>query len=354
MIATWYAVVSFMLIIYVVLDGRNFGAGMLHWFVAKTPGERRQVISAVGPLWPWHEVWLLGFGGTLLAIFPRLMASAFAGYYLALFLILWCLILRGFSLEVVGHIENQLWQSYWDFHFTVSSLLLAILFGAAAGNVARGVPVDALGNFSMPFFTNFDVHGNVGLLDWYTVSIAISATVILAAHGATYLTLKTEGPVHDRCQKVAKHLWIVSIPLLFGILIESRVVRPDLPGRAFSNPFCWLGLSLVVASIVTLVSGLMRHREFQAFVGSNLLIVGLLGAGSAAIFPVMLHSTLVPEHSLTAYAVASNPSTLRLTAFWWPIGFALAVFYSIYISRRYAGKVGVERATENSCQGSEP
>src|SRR5438552_9753498 len=94
MIAVWYAVVSFMLIIYVVLDGRNFGAGMVHWIVAKTPSERRQVIAAIGPLWTWHEVWLLGFGGTLIAIFPRLMASAFAGYYLALFLILWCLIDR--------------------------------------------------------------------------------------------------------------------------------------------------------------------------------------------------------------------------------------------------------------------
>ena len=97
MIATWYAIVSFMLITYVALDGRNFGAGMLHWFVAKTPEERRQVIAAIGPLWSWHEVWLVGFGGTLFAVFPRLLASAFAGYYLALFLILWGLILRGVS-----------------------------------------------------------------------------------------------------------------------------------------------------------------------------------------------------------------------------------------------------------------
>jgi cytochrome bd ubiquinol oxidase subunit II len=100
MIATWYAIVSLMLITYVVLDGRNFGAGMIHWFVARTPEEHRQVIAAIGPLWSWHEVWLVGFGGTLLAVFPRLMASAFAGYYLALFLILWCLILRGVSIEV--------------------------------------------------------------------------------------------------------------------------------------------------------------------------------------------------------------------------------------------------------------
>ena len=346
MIATWYAVVSFMLIIYVVLDGRNFGAGMLHWVVAKTPNERRQVIAAIGPLWSWHEVWLLGFGGTLIALFPRLMASAFAGYYLALFLILWCLILRGVSIEVGGHINDRLWQGYWDFNFVLSNLLLAILFGAAAGNVARGVPVDAQGNFSMPFFTDFGVRGHVGLLDWYTVSIAILAVVMLGAHGATYLTLKTEGPVHDRCEKWAKYLWIAVVPLLLIILVESRIVRPDLPGRAWTNPFWWLGLAVILVSTVALTSGLTSRRELRAFIGSNFVIFGLLATGAAAIFPVMLHSTLAPENSLTAYAVAAGPMSLRLASFWWPVGFALAVFYFVFISRRYAGKVSVQRDTQ--------
>ena len=346
MIATWYGVVSFMLIIYIVLDGRNFGTGMLHWFVARTPEERRQVIAAIGPLWTWHEVWLLGFGGTLLAIFPRLMASAFAGYYLALFLILWCLILRGISIEVGGHVNDRLWQGYWDFNFVLSNFLLAILFGAAAGNVARGVPLDNDGNFSMAFFTDFNVRGHVGLLDWYTVSIAILAAVMLAAHGATYLTMKTEGPVHDRSEKYAKYLWIACVPFLLVILIESRFVRPDLPGRAWSNPFWWLGLVVTVVSIAVLVSGLTTRNELRAFVGSNFLIVGLLTTGAAAIFPIMLHSTLAPESSLTAYAVAVSPNTLRLASFWWPIGFALAVFYFIFISRSYAGKVSVQRDTQ--------
>jgi cytochrome bd ubiquinol oxidase subunit II len=346
MIATWYGVVSFMLIIYIVLDGRNFGAGMLHWFVARTPEERRQVIAAIGPLWSWHEVWLVGFGGTLVAIFPRLMASAFAGYYLALFLILWCLILRGISIEVGGHINDRLWQTYWDFIFVFSNFLLAILFGTAAGNVARGVPLDAQGNFSMAFFTDFNVRGYVGLLDWYTVSIAVLATMALAAHGATYLTLKTEGPVQDRSEKYAKYLWIALVPLSLIILVESRIVRPDLPGPALSNPFWWLGLVVTVASIIALVSGLTGRRERRAFLGSNFLIIGLLATGAASIFPVMLHSTLAPEHSLTAYAVASSPSTLRIASFWWPVGFALAVYYFIYISRRYAGKVSVQRDTQ--------
>src|SRR6266403_896607 len=346
MIATWYAAVSFMLIIYIVLDGRNFGAGMLQWLVAKTPEERRQVIAAIGPLWTWHEVLLLGLGGTLIAIFPRLMASAFAGYYLALFLILWCLILRGVSLEVGGHINDHLWQTYWDFIFVCSNFLLAILFGAAAGNVARGVPLNGDGNFSMAFFTNFNVRGHVGLLDWYTVSIAILAVVMLAAHGAAYLTLKTEGLVHDRSEKLARYLWIAVVPLLFVVLIESRIVRPDLPGRAWSNPFWWLGLIVTAVSIIALISGLVGKREWRACLGSNFLIVGLLATGAAGIFPVMLYSTLAPENSLTAYAVASSSTTLLRASFWWPIGFALAVFYFVFISRRYAGKVSVQRDTQ--------
>jgi len=342
MIATWYVIVSLMLIIYVVLDGRNFGAGMMHWLVARTRDERRQVVAAIGPLWTWHEVWLIGFGGTLVAVFPRLMASAFAGYYLALFLILWGLILRGVSLEVGGHINDRLWQGFWDFVFVFSNFLLAILFGAAAGNLARGVPLDADGNFSMAFFTNFRVRGYVGLLDWYTVSIAIFAAVILAAHGGTYLMLKTEGPVHDRSAIWAKYLWAAAAPLFLAISVESWVVRPDLPGHAIHNPFCWLGLLVVIVSTIMLISGLSTRQEMRAFVGSNFLLVGLLATGAAVIFPVMLYSTLASENSLTAYAVASSHRALLLASVWWPAGFALATTCFVLVSRRYAGKVRIE------------
>ena len=119
-------------------------------------------------------------------------------------------------------------------------------------------------------------------------------------------------------------------------------MRPDLPGRALSNPFWWIGLVVVAVSTITLISGLTSRRELRAFLGSNFLIVGLLATGAAAIFPVMLHSTLAPENSLTAYAVASSPITLLRASFWWPIGFALTVFYAVFISRRYAGKVSVQ------------
>ena len=343
MIAAWYAIVSLMLVLYVVLDGRNFGAGMLQRFVARTPDERRQVIAAIGPLWSWHEVWLVGFGGTLVAVFPRLMASAFAGYYLALMLILWGLILRGISIEVRGHINDPLWHGFWDFIFAFANFLLAILFGAAAGNLVRGVPLDAHGNFSMAFFTNFMARRYVGLLDWYTVSVAVFTVAVLAAHGATYLTLKTEGPVHDRCAKWAKHLWMAVVPLFVAISLESWKVRPSLAQDGMKRPFCWIGLLLIIAAASALVSGLMKGEERRAFVGSNFLLAGLLVTGSAAFFPVMLYSTLAPENSLTAYSVASGSKSLLLASFWWPVGFVLATVYFVFISRGYAGTVSVVR-----------
>ncbi len=343
MITAWYGIAAFMLIVYVVLDGRNFGAGMLHWLVARTPEERRQVIAAIGPLWSWHEVWLVAFGGTVFAVFPKLLASAFAGYYLALFLILWCLILRGISLEVGGHINDRMWQGFWDFVFVLANSLLAILFGAAAGNMARGVPLSSDGTFSMAFFTDFAPHGYVGLLDWYTVSVAIFAAVALAAHGATYLTLKTKGAVHDRSAGYSRGLWAATALLMLIVSVESAVVRPDVLGYAIHNVCWWLGLLVVCLAVFMLVAGLATRREMVAFVGSNLLLASLLATSAAAIFPVVLHSTLAPENSLTAYDVAAGPQSLTYAAIWWPIGFALAATYFIFVSRRYAGKVSVQR-----------
>jgi cytochrome d ubiquinol oxidase subunit II len=341
MIATWYVIVSFMLIIYVALDGRNFGAGMLHWLVAKTPEERRQVVAAIGPLWTWHEVWLVGFGGTLVAVFPRLTASAFAGYYLALFLILWGLILRGVSLEVGGHINDRLWQGFWDFVFVFSNFLLAILFGAAAGTwrgAFRSMPM-ATSRWRFSRISGCAAMWDCSIGTRYPLpSSRLSSWQLMAVH----LMLKTEGPVHDRSATWAKYLWAAAAPLFLAISVESWVVRPDLPGHAIHNPFCWLGLLVVIVSTIMLISGLSTRQEMRAFVGSNFLLVGLLATGAAAIFPVMLYSTLAPENSLTAYAVASSHRAFLLASVWWPAGFALATTCFVFVSRRYAGKVRIE------------
>jgi cytochrome bd ubiquinol oxidase subunit II len=130
------------------------------------------------------------------------------------------------------------------------------------------------------------------------------------------------------------------------ISIETFLVRPDLPGHAVYNPFWYLGLLVVAASMVTLISGFSTGRERRTFIGSNLMLVGLLVTGAAAIFPVMLYSTLAPENSLTAYNVAAGANSFLFACIWWPVGLALATFYFVFISRRYAGKVSIRRDSQ--------
>jgi cytochrome d ubiquinol oxidase subunit II len=339
MIEIWYAVLAFMLTTYVVLDGRNFGAGALHLFVAKTPAERRQITSAIAPLASFHEVWLVGFGGTLFVAFPRLYACSFSGYYLALFLILWCFVLRGISLEVAGHLNDRMWQSFWDAVFGFSNVLLAVIFGVALGDLARGVPIGLTGDFSMAFFTDFSVRGNVGILDWYSISMGLITLVILMAHGATYLAFKTEGPVHDRCTALARRLWIIVVPLFAIASAETWYVRPELAGQMLHSPLAWPAILLFLAGAAAVYTGLRHGIEFRAVLGSGMLIAGLLVAGAATIFPVFLFSTLAPENSLTAYNTAASLSSLELAFIWWPVALVLVGVYAWFLARHYTGKV---------------
>lgn len=342
-VAVWYAVVAFMLATYVVLDGRNFGAGILHFVVARTPAERRQVIAAIGPLWLWHEVWLVGTGGVLFVAFPRLLASAFSGYYLAMFLILWCAILRGVSIEVGGHIDDGLWQSFWDAVFFVSSALLAIVFGAALGNVVRGVPLHADHTFHMAFFTDFRTRGDVGLLDWYTLAVAVFAALVLTAHGATYLAHKTEGPVHDRAARAARALWIAAAPGFLVVSFLTARVRPELFSGLFTRPLAWLGSAACLVCAAALAHGLVRADDRRAFLGSTFLVQGVLATGAAALYPVMLFSTLDPADRLVAQAAAAPHEGMVAALVWWPFAAALAFAYFFSILRYYGGKVSPAR-----------
>jgi cytochrome d ubiquinol oxidase subunit II len=304
------------------------------------------LVAAIGPLWSWHEVWLVAFGGTLFVSFPRVYAASFSGYYLALFLILWCFVLRGMSLEVGGHINDRMWQGFWDFVLVVSNLLLGILFGVALGDLVRGMPIDPDGTFSMAFFTDFGVRGNVGLLDWYTVSMGVVAMVILAAHGATYLTLRTEGPVHDRCAKISRRIWTI-IPALFVLVsVETWVVRPALVSQMAENPVAWMGVIVLLAGAAALFSGLRGHLEARAFLGSNLTISGLLITGAATIFPVILYSTLDPANSLTVANASASISSLELAMIWWPFALILTFTYLWFITRHYSGKVKLAQDTQ--------
>jgi cytochrome d ubiquinol oxidase subunit II len=343
MIALWYGILAFMLTTYIVLDGRNFGVGILHWIVARNQSERRQVIAAIGPLWSWHEVWLVGTGGVMVMAFPRLMAASFSGCYLALMLILWCLLLRGISIEVGGHMSDRLWQEFWDAVFVFSNVLLAVLFGAALGNVGRGVPLNTEGTFYLPFFTNFGIRGNVGLLDWYTVPVALFGVLTLTAHGATYLTMKTVGPIHDRSVKLARRLWLAAIPAFVIITVLTWFVRPELLAGIAVRPVTWVTMLIGIAGAYAVVNGFRYQREYQALLGSTFVLFGILTTGAAALFPVVLFSTTDPNLRLTAADCAAPDHSLGIAAAWWFPALILAVCYLVIIQRHYSGKVNVSK-----------
>jgi len=347
MTAIWYGILSFMLVMFIVLEGFDIGAGMLQPLAGKTEPERRLIIAAIGPLWSWHEVWLVGFGGTLLVAFPAIMAASFAGFYLAFFLLLWSLILRGVSIEVSGHIAEPLWRTAWHFVFVASNLLLAILIGAALGNVLRGVPAGPDGTFALAFFTNFSPYANVGILDWYTASVAAFILVTFAAHGANGLTQKTEGAVQDRSVRIAVLLWKIIPVLLLIITVESWQLRPGLFSGMVRQPFGWLGIAGVLGGLVAILTGLRGRRFGQALGGSSAFIAGLMIAGAAGAYPVMLRSTLTPEYSLTADQMAAAGHGLAIALVWWPIAFVFAVGYFLFIYRHYRGKVKPAEDTQS-------
>src|SRR5205807_3265494 len=143
--AVWFAIVSAMLTVYVVLDGFDFGVGILHRFVARNDEERRMVLAAIAPVWDGNEVWLVAAAGVLFMAFPRVYSALFSGFYLALMIVLWLLILRGIAIESRSREENPLWREFWDTTFSLSSALLAVVLGTALGNVVRGVPLNEAG-----------------------------------------------------------------------------------------------------------------------------------------------------------------------------------------------------------------
>src|SRR5277367_68627 len=213
----WFCIVAVMLAAYVVLDGFDIGAGAIHLFAAREEAERRAIIASIGPVWDGNEVWLLAAGGTLYFAFPGLYASGFSGFYLALMIVLWLLMLRGLSIELRSHFESSLWRSFWDAAFGGSSILLAIFFGAALGNVVRGVPLNKDGFFFLPLWTNLEPGVNPGIIDWYTVLVGIAALLVLTLHGALWVVLKTDGPLAIRARSIASRVYWAVCAAVIGI-----------------------------------------------------------------------------------------------------------------------------------------
>jgi cytochrome d ubiquinol oxidase subunit II len=346
MFELWYGIVAAMFTAYVVLDGFDLGAGALHPFVARTDGERRTVLAAIGPFWDANEVWLIAGGGALFVAFPAALAAGLSGFYLAIFLVLWCLILRAIAIEFRSHVADPMWRGFWDVVFAGASALLAILLGAALGNVVRGVPLTREGWFQLTLFTTFRPSEPVGLLDAYTVFAGLFALLALAAHGAAFLAWRAAGEVGERAARLVVPL-ATGVALMWPLLtLATRAVNPALFAAIPARPLAWATLALAAGGLVALFAGAARSRPLAAFLGSCAFLGGLLGATTSCLWPVLLRSSGDPALSITAPAAGQTAQGLRLALRWWAIGAPIAAFWFVVLFRIHRGKAVAPRDGE--------
>ena len=337
----WFWLVAIMIVAYVVFDGFDLGVGILHPFVARSEEDRQIMLRSIGPVWDGNEVWLLAGGGTLYFAFPLLYASAFSGFYLALMIVLWLLIMRGCGIELRLHHELRVWRQFFDGLFFTSSLLLTVFYGAALANVIRGVPLGEDGYFFLPLWTDWNVGPHPGILDWYTVTGGVVALVALALHGALYLVVKTEGALQQRVKGLARLLWFGVVVLTILSLAATLVARPDVLGNYESYPFLVVVPIVVLVSLAGILYFLRAQEDRKAFLSSCAYLSFMLIGAAVALYPRMLPSSSDPAHDITIDKALSGPHTLHVGLIWWAIGMCLAVTYFVVVYRMFRGKVSV-------------
>jgi cytochrome d ubiquinol oxidase subunit II len=342
MATLWFMIVAVMVVMYVLLDGFDIGAGAVHLLVAKTDTERRTILRAIGPVWDGNEVWLLAAGGALYFAFPLLYASSFSGFYLPLIMVLWLLMLRGVGIEFRSHLADGVWTSAFDFIFSVASILLAIFFGAALGNVVRGVPLNVDGYFFEPLWTNFHVGVNNGILDWYTVLTGVVALVTLIVHGSLYLATKADGEINVRSRRIASVLWPVQVLMTILSLVATLYIRPDVLGNFNKWLIGYLVPIVVAGSLIYLFVALRGKNDKGAFLASCGYIVGMLGGAAFALYPNVLPASTNPNYSLTIYNTATGRHGMQVGLVWWTLGMILTTIYFVFIYRMFRGKVRME------------
>ena len=329
----WFLLIVILLTGYAVLDGFDFGVGILHLFTKDTH-ERRININAIGPIWDGNEVWLLTGGGALFAAFPIVYATVFSGFYLALMLLLVALIFRAVSIEFRGKVDNQKWVNVWDWAFGIGSLLPAILLGVAFGNILRGIPLDQNKLFTGSF---------LGLLNPYSILIGVLTTVLFTMHGAIYLSLKTDGVQRDRAVKYAR-LCFGAFIILYAVSTVSTVfAAPYLFEGITQKPLFWIFTLILLGSLLYLPVTLKKKKFSMSIVLSSLVIASILALASISLFPRLVPSITDLNNSLTIYNASSSSLTLSTMLIIALIGMPLVIIYTFFIYRVFKGKVVISK-----------
>ncbi len=346
----WYIIIAIVLAVFFILDGYDFGAGIIHLFFAKKEKDKEVISKSAGLFWDSNEVWLVAGGGMLFMAFPTFYASVFSGFYLPLIIVLWLIIFRALGLEFRSQFDFQMWKDIWDKAFGVSSLLLALFFGIALGNIVRGVNLGGVENgvsafeghyFFLPLWdSSFSpLSETPGVIDWFTIIIGLITVIALAIHGANWIILKTNSSINNQLKSIIFKLDIALLVLTIFSLLVWQIVNPNSLGNFIDRPYLMLFPIIYFSGLFGLFFIKRFKKEIHGFVLSTLLILGGITSSLASLFPVILPSTNNVNESLTIYNTAASEYGLSVALGWGIIGFILLFVYMIIQKRLMGGKI---------------
>ena len=366
----WWLFLGVLLIGFAIMDGFDLGVATLLPFVARTDVERRVAINAIGPVWDGNQVWLILGGGAIFAAWPAIYATAFSGFYLAMFLVLAALIVRPVGFEFRNKIGDPRWRAFWDYVLFVGGLVPSLVFGVALGNLLQGVPFRI--NEDMRIF--YEGSGLFELLNPFGLLCGLVSLAMLVAHGATYLVLKTEGAVNDRARWVASRAPLVTLVLflLAGVWIawgiKGYVITNAIPVDGPSNPLLktvaqapggwlanygshpWMALAPLLgvagALLTTFLSS--RGKAGLAFVASGVGIFGVVATAGVSMFPFLMPSSLEPSASLTVWDASSSQRTLFVMLIATLIFLPIVIAYTSWAFHTMRGPVTAAQVRDNS------
>jgi len=294
----WFILITVLFVGFFFLEGFDFGVGILLPFLGKNDTERRVIINTIGPHWDGNEVWLITAGGAMFAAFPNWYATLFSGFYLALFLLLIAIIIRGIAFEFRSSDSSLLWRATFDWMIFTGSFLSALLWGVAMTNILKGVPIDAKMQYVGTFFT---------LLNPYAIVGGLTTLLVFMFHGALFLSLKTTAEMAERASKAAKTIAIFAIPVVL-LFAGLTYVQTDL----FHN--LGAGITLLVSGVTLVVAYILirSNKAGWAFIANGVTILLFTVALFWGLFPRVMVSSLNPQWSLTIYNASSSPYTLNI------------------------------------------
>lgn len=333
--STWFFLWGLLWAIFFMTDGFDLGIGTLYPILGKSEEKKRMMINAMGPLWDGNQVWLITAGGVTFAAFPIVYSVMFSSLYTALMLILFSLIIRGVSFEFRGKLDDPRWVKIWDTCIFLGSFLPALLFGVAFANIFKGIPIDGEGI----------LHGNtLTLLNPYGLLGGVLFVLLFVQHGAIWLTIKTDGELHDNAARMSAKIW----PILLGVAVIFLVYSwfaTNLYQNYLANPVLFLVVLLTVAGLLGIRFFIAKEAFFKAWFSSALTIVGATFFGVVGLFPNLFPSSLDPAFSLTAYNASSSPLTLKIMLTVVVIFVPVVLAYQIWAYNLFKTKVNKEEMT---------